>query len=105
MIVPDARLYVIGDIHGRLDMLERMIELVNRDIKDNGGACLVVTLGDYVGRRSHSRGVLDWLLKIPVCRRYVALERSHEAWLEEFLDNPAAATQWWRLGGLETLRS
>ena len=34
MIAPDARLYVIGDIHGRLDLLERMIELVNLDIKE-----------------------------------------------------------------------
>jgi serine/threonine protein phosphatase 1 len=50
MIVPDARLYVIGDIHGRLDLLERMIELVNLDIKDNSGDCLIVTLGDYVDR-------------------------------------------------------
>jgi Calcineurin-like phosphoesterase len=105
MIVPDARLYVIGDIHGRLDLLERMIELVNLDIKDNSGDCLIVTLGDYVDRGPNSRGVLDCLLKNPFAGRYVALKGNHEALLEIFLDNPAVATQWWRLGGLETLRS
>ena len=105
MKAPDARLYVIGDIHGRLDLLERMIELVNLDIKQSSGDCLVVTLGDYVDRGPHSRGVLDRLLKNPFAGRYVALRGNHEALLEEFLGNPAIAAQWWRLGGLETLRS
>ena len=38
MTIPEIRLYVIGDIHGRLDLLERMIELVNLDIKDKAAA-------------------------------------------------------------------
>ena len=105
MMAPDVRLYVIGDIHGRLDLLERMIELVNLDIKQSSGDCLVVTLGDYVDRGPNSRGVLDRLLKNPFAGRYVALRGNHEALLEEFLGNPAIAAQWWRLGGLETLRS
>ena len=75
MIAPDARLYVIGDIHGRLDLLERMIELVNLDIKQSSGDCLVITLGDYVDRGPNSRGVLDRLLKNPFAGRYVALKR------------------------------
>ena len=45
------------------------------------------------------------LLKNPFAGQYVALKGNHEALLETFLDNPAVATQWWRLGGLETLRS
>jgi hypothetical protein len=44
-------------------------------------------------------------LKNPFAGQYVALKGNHEALLEIFLDNPAVATQWWRLGGLETLRS
>jgi len=105
MIAPDVRLYVIGDIHGRLDLLERMIELVNLDIKKSGGDCLVVTLGDYVDRGPNSHGVLDRLLNNPFAAQYVALKGNHEALLEEFLSNPVIAAQWWRLGGLETLRS
>ena len=105
MIAPDARLYVIGDIHGRLDLLERMIELVNLDIKQSSGDCLVVTLGDYVDRGPNSRGVLDRLLNNPFAGRYVALKGNHEGLLEEFLRNPMIGAQWGRLGGLETLRS
>jgi len=105
MIAPDVRLYVIGDIHGRLDLLERMIELVNLDIKKSAGDCLVVTLGDYVDRGPNSRGVLDRLLNNPFAGRYVALKGNHEGLLEEFLRNPMIGAQWGRLGGLETLRS
>ena len=36
MKMPPSRLYVIGDIHGRFDLLERMIELINFDIKERG---------------------------------------------------------------------
>ena len=44
-------------------------------------------------------------MKNPFAGRYVALKGNHEALLEEFLSNPTVAAQWWRLGGLETLRS
>jgi serine/threonine protein phosphatase 1 len=99
------RLYVIGDIHGRLDLLERMIELINLDIKTCGGECLVVTLGDYIDRGPNSRGVLDRLLNNPFAGQYVALKGNHESLLEAFLDDPAVGADWWRLGGVETLRS
>ena len=43
-------LYVIGDIHGRLDLLQRMAGLVNTDIRSSGQDNLIVTLGDYIDR-------------------------------------------------------
>ena len=99
------RLYVIGDIHGRLDLLERMIEPINLDIKTCDGECLVATLGDYIDRGPNSRGVLDRLLNNPFSGQYVALKGNHEALLEAFLDDPVVGADWWRLGGMETLRS
>jgi len=100
-----TRVYAIGDIHGRLDLLERMIARVNTDIKEHGGDPLVVTLGDYIDRGPNSRGVLDRLLSNPFGGRYVALKGNHEALLESFLDDPSAGADWWRLGGADTLRS
>ena len=44
------RLYVIGDIHGRLDLLDRLIDAIHRDADQFGGKILTVTLGDYVDR-------------------------------------------------------
>ena len=54
---PD-RLYVIGDIHGRSDLLDRMIDEISRDLAAKPVAeSLTVTLGDYVDRGPDSRDV------------------------------------------------
>ena len=64
-----------------------------------------MTLGDYIDRGPNSSGVLDRLADNPFEGRYVALKGNHEALLEEFLDKPAVVgPDWWRLGGLETLK-
>ena len=99
------RLYVIGDIHGRLDLLDRLIDEIDRDAKDLGVNSLTVTIGDYIDRGPDSRGVLERLLSNPFPGDYVALKGNHEALLQTFLENPAVGFQWRRLGGLETLRS
>lgn len=96
-----ARLYAIGDIHGRLDLLERVIDAIKRDAEKYGDNCLIVTLGDYIDRGMNSRGVLDLLMRNPFPGPYVALRGNHEALLEEFLVDPDVIEQWRRLGGLE----
>jgi serine/threonine protein phosphatase 1 len=105
--VPDAaaRIYAIGDIHGRLDLLDRAIDAIDRDLKEHGGAALTVTLGDYVDRGPASRGVLDRLSVNPFPTPYVALKGNHELMLEAFLADPALGPQWRDIGGLETLNS
>jgi serine/threonine protein phosphatase 1 len=99
------RLYVIGDIHGRLDLLDKMVNAIHRDAKTYDGQSLTVTLGDYVDRGPNSRGVLDLLLTNPFPGRYVALKGNHEALLENFLKLPEIGPYWRQLGGLETLYS
>lgn len=101
----DAPLYVIGDIHGRLDLLDRLIEAIRRDAGDRGAESLTVTVGDYIDRGPDSRGVIDRLMANPFPGRYVALMGNHEAIMRDFLDNPSVGELWARNGGLETLRS
>jgi serine/threonine protein phosphatase 1 len=101
----NTRLYVIGDIHGRLDLLDRAIAAIRRDVEEHGPGALTVTLGDYIDRGPESRGVLDRLIENPFPTPYVALKGNHEALLEAFLDDPTVGTHWRRLGGLETLHS
>ena len=101
----NKRLYVIGDIHGRLDLLQRMSGLVNTDIKSSGQDNLIVTLGDYIDRGPDSRGVIDYLLSNPFAGQFVGLKGNHEALLEKFLGDSTIGADWWRLGGLETLKS
>src|SRR6266542_4779635 len=101
-----GRAYVIGDIHGRLDLLERMVDLIFRDLETNPvDDCLTVTIGDYIDRGPDSRGALDRLARNPFPTRFVALKGNHEELFEAFLTDPSVAAQWRRLGGLETLHS
>ena len=103
--LPD-RVYAIGDIHGRSDLLDRMVEAIARDLKQNpAGRSLAVTLGDYIDRGADSRGVLDRLIKNPFPCEYIPLKGNHEALLESFLTDSSVGEHWRRLGGLETLVS
>ena len=100
------RAYVIGDIHGRLDCLDRMVEAISEDIGAHSACrCLTVTLGDYIDRGLNSRGVLERLTRNPFPIPYIALKGNHEVMLETFLQDPAFASQWRQFGGLETLHS
>jgi serine/threonine protein phosphatase 1 len=100
------RIYVIGDIHGRSDLLDRMVELIGEDLGEvPGKQCLTVTLGDYVDRGPDSRGVLDRLSDNPFRTDYVALKGNHEELFEAFLREPEVGRHWRQLGGLETLAS
>jgi Calcineurin-like phosphoesterase len=101
----NAPLYVIGDIHGRLDLLDRMIEAIRRDAGEQATECLTVTVGDYIDRGPESRGVIERLMGNPFPGRYVALRGNHEAILEGFLLDARVGNHWQHLGGLETLRS
>src|ERR1700742_4187329 len=104
--ISKMRVYVIGDIHGRADLLDQMVEEIRHDISTHPEEeCLTVTLGDYVDRGPDSRGVLERLSRNPFPTRYVALRGNHEVLLEQFMRDPTIADHWRRLGGLETLHS
>lgn len=100
------RVYVIGDIHGRSDLLDEIISKIWNDLDSYPARnCLTVTLGDYIDRGFDSRGVLDRLVRNPFPTDYLALRGNHEALLDAFLKDPRIADDWRRLGGLETLHS
>ncbi len=101
----NAPLYVIGDIHGRLDLLDRLIEAIDCDAGERRADSLTVTVGDYIDRGPESRGVIERLMANPFPGRYVALKGNHEAILQSFLGDPNVGGHWQQLGGLETLRS
>lgn len=62
---PEAtRLYAIGDVHGRLDLLTHMHELIRDDLDRRPVRdWRIVHLGDYIDRGPQSSGVLDFLLR------------------------------------------
>jgi serine/threonine protein phosphatase 1 len=100
------RVYAIGDIHGRRDLLDGMIEQIRDDLAEYPiEHALAVTLGDYVDRGPDSRGVVERLAKNPFPTEFVALKGNHEDMLIRFLRDPSIGATWSRNGGLETLHS
>ncbi len=96
---------MIGDIHGRLDLLNRLIAAIWDDAARAQGENLTITLGDYIDRGPDSKGVLERLSCNPFPDQYIALKGNHEDILLRTLSDPDALSSWRRLGGLETLHS
>lgn len=103
-----CRLYCIGDIHGRCDLLQQLHRLIVNDATNYQDNIIVVYLGDYVDRGPHSKEVIDYLLTNPLPNfKNVFLLGNHEQVLLEFLldSNMDKAVGWLSFGGLSTLVS
>jgi serine/threonine protein phosphatase 1 len=99
--------YAIGDIHGRIDLLDRLIADIKADIQRRNvpAPMRIVFLGDYIDRGSGSRSVVDRILSLELEWRIVAVKGNHEDALLRFLDDPAIGPSWAQHGGAETLVS
>ena len=105
-------IYAIGDVHGQLEELQRVLSLIEAD---GGPDARVVLVGDYVDRGPDSRGVLQFLIDAQAQgRNWVTLKGNHDRYLRRFLDymlvhDPATrADLLWcnpRLGGDKTMAS
>ncbi|CCQ72879.1 metallophosphoesterase family protein [Magnetospira sp. QH-2] len=105
--VPDGtRVYAVGDIHGRSDLLLRLHGLIEEDLRAGGmERSVLIYLGDYVDRGFDSRGVLDLLLTPPPTTEVVYLKGNHEAMFLEFVENGEYGPPWFQYGGRETAES
>ncbi|MGH6933086.1 MAG: metallophosphoesterase family protein [Dongiaceae bacterium] len=102
---PGTRLYAIGDIHGRVDLLGRMHQLIQDDMAANPrDRQVIVYLGDYIDRGPDSAEVIELLLRSPVpgCQA-VHLLGNHEDSLLRFLDDVEVGSAWLYYGGIATL--
>lgn len=101
-----VRVYAIGDIHGRADLLAQLFKRIDEDFAVAPALQrLEVFLGDYVDRGSASRQVIDLLIERARRHHTALLKGNHEALLADFLHKPSTLDTWQRLGGLETLMS
>ena len=102
-----SRVYVIGDIHGRADLLEVLHLLVQEDAAQNPAERrVIIYLGDYIDRGLNAREVIAMLLgPPPEGFERVCLKGNHEAMMLDFLDDAAAGPGWMELGGKATLLS
>jgi diadenosine tetraphosphatase ApaH/serine/threonine PP2A family protein phosphatase len=101
-----VRIYAIGDIHGRLDLLERLLSQTSADLQARPvDRPLYVFLGDYIDRGPSSRETIDRLIAHGGASESIFLRGNHEQVAIRCLTDPGLFEQWMRLGGLETLVS
>lgn len=107
--IPEGRrVYAIGDVHGRLDLLDRLIGLIRSDdARRPHVQTEVILLGDLIDRGPDSAGVLARAMTGSVgFAPLITLMGNHE---EQMLDcvigDGQMLTGWLFYGGMETLRS
>jgi serine/threonine protein phosphatase 1 len=102
------RVYAIGDVHGRADLLRRLLADIQKDALGGNyvGRPILVFLGDYIDRGFQSREVIDILLSdlVSPFDTYF-LKGNHEAAMLQFMSEPGMGPRWVEHGGAETLVS
>lgn len=100
------RAYVIGDVHGRLDLLERLIDAVEQDDREAAhGETTVILLGDLVDRGPDSAGVIDRVRRWKTARTVRILAGNHEEMFLESFTDLNILRHFLKHGGRETVLS
>lgn len=106
---PDGwRAYAIGDVHGRLDLLDRMLATIDADLTGKpADKVALVLLGDLIDRGPDSSGVVERLRQFQDPRfKLVCLMGNHEEVLLRILAGERGLIQdWLQFGGAECLVS
>jgi serine/threonine protein phosphatase 1 len=79
-----GNLYAIGDIHGSLEALERLMDQINPDLQRDR----LLFVGDYIDRGPQSKGVVDYILRLQrqfPAGQIICLKGNHEAMFLDFL--------------------
>lgn len=100
-----GKTYAIGDVHGCLDQLERLVEVCERDAGQ--GRSKFVFLGDYIDRGPYSRGVIEFLMNLQKWSpdEIICLRGNHEDLLLAALEGEDAELKWRQNGAQSTLES
>jgi serine/threonine protein phosphatase 1 len=101
----DVVVYAVGDVHGRVDLLDRLVGKIRADAAARPQERKVlVYLGDYVDRGLESRQVIDHLLdQHGDGLERVFLKGNHEDAMLRFLDSTDIGPSWMGFGGDATL--
>lgn len=103
------RTLVIPDIHGRIDMLKKILHAMNYN-KDEDK---LIFLGDYIDRGFHSREVLYFIMQLKETNPDIILLRgNHDDWFISYLegklsdyDSSIHLMNWLDNGGFTTIES
>ena len=102
------RAYGIGDIHGRLDLLDELLGKIHQDIeRRKAGKVLLVFVGDLIDRGPNSAQVIERLrtYKRAAVRTVFLLGNHEEVLLRILRGETDLIAKWCSFGGAECLRS
>lgn len=100
------RYYVIGDIHGRLDLFDALIEAIEADDAALPPAqTTVVLLGDLIDRGPESAGVIDRAIDWSRTRKLRCIAGNHEEMFLESFNDREMLRHFVKHGGRETILS
>jgi len=106
---PGERVYVVGDVHGRADLLERMLAEIARHAGSSPpvSRTSVVFVGDIIDRGPHSREALALLdqARDRMPELVTLLGNHEEMLLRSIAGDETALRGWMRYGGAETVES
>jgi serine/threonine protein phosphatase 1 len=98
--------YMVGDIHGRLDLLLNVQRKIDADKASSESKLTAeIYLGDYIDRGPESAGVVSHLIARAHDTEAFFLRGNHEQLLLDFLDGVDCLEQWRAIGGTATLSS
>lgn len=103
----DHRVYAVGDIHGRVDLLRELLEMVKEDMATRPKLQnTIVFLGDYIDRGPDSAAVIDYLSEFSVSDvECILLMGNHEKYMIDLVTGTVPIDLWLRNGGIATLKS
>ena len=106
-VPPGVRVYAIGDVHGCLDELNRVLEAIDQDVGSHRGKSQLVFLGDLVDRGPQSAEVIERILGggLPTDSSAVIMGNHEQAMLECYHGGVATYGSWLQFGGIQTLES
>ena len=105
----DRLVYAIGDVHGRLDLLDPLISQIADDALTHQPSLrpMLIFVGDYVDRGLQSKEVIDRIIALRAAGAFEVrtLKGNHEEAMINFLADAGAGPEWVEYGGGQTLAS
>lgn len=99
--------YAIGDVHGEIDKLDRLLEYAREDARRLGAAYQIVFLGDLIDRGPDSRSVVQRAIDIASRGEGAVIKGNHEElMLNAYVNWDTTGVHYWAInGGDETIAS
>lgn len=100
-VMDGKRTFIIGDIHGCLDMLKALMNKIDWDPQKDD----LIFLGDYIDRGRNSKGVVDYIIELnKISRNIQCLMGNHEELFLNYINGNDEGTFLYN-GGVSTLNS